>query len=119
MEILDKLPDELKWNVIKFWRHPCADMINALNCDSCGRRKRKYHKCGDCNKTFCVRCVKYEKLNGYDIITEQEFNDMLVCKTCLTLNFVHYFEMYENGINFHRYGDEWMYICDLGWDSDS
>jgi hypothetical protein len=27
MEILDRLPDDLKWNVIKYLRHPVAELF--------------------------------------------------------------------------------------------
>ncbi len=33
MNCLDKLPDELKWNVIKFMQHPTVDMIHEAECD--------------------------------------------------------------------------------------
>jgi hypothetical protein len=28
MELLDKLPDDLKWNVIKYLKHPVAEKLN-------------------------------------------------------------------------------------------
>jgi len=32
MEILKNLPEELHWQVMKYMRHPCVDILKESNC---------------------------------------------------------------------------------------
>ena len=83
MEILDKLPDELKWNVLKYLRHPVVDMFQNkyyVECVTCIRRfctlsenwepltmdNFHFSMCENCVVRFCSRCGKRKEGKASD-----------------------------------------------------
>ena len=56
MEILDKLPNELKLNVIKYLKHPIVDIF----------QNKYYVECVICIKKFCTLSENWEQLEMND-----------------------------------------------------
>ena len=75
MELLDKLPKDLHWHVIKHMQHPLATIVENMGCRKC-HKTRELRDCDMCKNLFCVRCAQYDKWCGMD-------GDMLVCIDCL------------------------------------
>ena len=95
MELLDKLPQEMHWNVIKYMEHPLATILKNMGCRNC-QKTSGLRNCDMCQSFFCVKCVKYDKWRGPD-------EDMLVCINCLVDNHTECMDMMmEWGDCWHR-----------------
>ena len=99
MEILDNLPEELKWNVLKFSVHPCAELIRKC------LDRWDYDVCYCCDKTINMNKAENAFLY-HDVIT--------ICGNCYDTNAKDIVSNYKND-----YGeDARIYFRGFG-DSDS
>ena len=97
MEILDSLPLDIHWNVIKFLQHPLAGVLRQqAMCEECDKVIPLYHKCHYCRNRFCVRHMDYDKLQSPN-------GDYLVCAVCLDNRADEFVELLNNtNCSFHR-----------------
>jgi hypothetical protein len=93
MEIVNKLPEELVWNVIKYLKHPCADMIDDTF------NKWDYDICCCCEKIIFMRknesaflyytvktvCGNCYRTNAKDIISNYKDEWRFYPKICFNL----------------------------------
>ena len=101
MEILDNLPEELKWNVMKYMSHPCAELIKKC------LDRWDYDVCYCCGKMINMHKAESAFL-FHDIIT--------VCGKCCDINANNIVSDYKD-----YYRDDARIDFNVGWgysDSD-
>ena len=75
MELLDKLPREMHWNVIKYLQHPLATIIKNKVCCECFRTN-DVAECNLCNNMFCVECFESDEFSD-------PTGNVVICIDCL------------------------------------
>ena len=93
MELLDKLPQEMHWNVMKYMQHPLATILKNMGCRNC-QKTSELRTCDMCENLFCVQCEKYDEWSDPE-------KDMLVCINCLVDNHT------ECQVMMMQWGDCW------------
>jgi hypothetical protein len=75
MEILDKLPDELYFNVVKYLEHPLAQIVKNLPYELINKQPPYYieHSCS--NGSSCMKYV-------YKRIENRDYDEVRCCVNC-------------------------------------